>query len=230
MASEYVKCSGCKCLRHITDEYEVYKGMRRKNCKKCKEKRNKYKCIHGKQKAQCKDCGGTGICEHGRVKFSCKECGGSQICHHGRAKFSCKDCGGSRVCPHARQYQQCKECGGTNFCSHGHEKNTCKECDPSGHLKNLVSAKVRHALKSEKSKKQIEYLGCTIDEFKKHIENQFETGMNWDNYGEVWQIDHVVPIKYAQDGLTPSLEDTIERLHWSNTKPLFSEENKSKGC
>jgi hypothetical protein len=53
--------------------------------------------------------------------------------------------------------------------------------------------------------------------------------MSLDNYGEVWQIDHIIPIKYKQDGKEPSLEDTIKRLHWSNTQPLFTEENLSKG-
>ena len=75
MATEYVKCSGCKCLRHITDEYEVYKGTRRKTCLTCKENRNKNKCKHGKAKCKCKECGGSRICEHGREKNLCKECG-----------------------------------------------------------------------------------------------------------------------------------------------------------
>jgi hypothetical protein len=52
--------------------------------------------------------------------------------------------------------------------------------------------------------------------------------MSWDNYGEVWHIDHIIPIKYKQDGKEPSLEDTIERIHWSNTQPMFAEENIAK--
>jgi hypothetical protein len=175
MATEYIKCTACKCLRHITEEYEVYKGTRRKTCLKCKEKRNKNKCKHDKRKNQCKDCGGSQICEHGR------------------------------------------------------EKRRCKECDPLGHLKHNVSSRVRQALNSDKSKTSLEYLGCTIEQFKEHIGFQFETVMNWDNHGEVWHIDHIIPIKYKQDGEEPSLEDTIERLHWTNTQPLFSEENKAKG-
>lgn len=39
-SNTYIKCSGCNCLR-AEDEYEVYKGTRRKNCLKCKEKRAK---------------------------------------------------------------------------------------------------------------------------------------------------------------------------------------------
>ena len=72
------------------------------------------------------------------------------------------------------------------------------------------------------------YLGCSIEEFKAHIEKQFKEGMTWDNFGQ-WHIDHITPIKYKQDGKAPTLEDTIKRLHWSNTQPLWAEENLRKG-
>jgi len=50
-------------------------------------------------------------------------------------------------------------------------------------------------------------------------------GMSWDNYGTDWQIDHIIPIKYDN----PSLEDVIERLHYTNTQPLHATENMAKG-
>jgi hypothetical protein len=39
---EYYHCKGCKCRRHI-DEFEIYKGQRRKSCLKCKAKRERNK-------------------------------------------------------------------------------------------------------------------------------------------------------------------------------------------
>jgi hypothetical protein len=83
---------------------------------------------------------------------------------------------------------------------------------------------VRHGLKANKSKHSIEYLGCPIDEFKQHIEKQFKEGMTWDNHGE-WHIDHIVPLKYNN----PTIEEVIERLHYTNTQPLLASENMSKG-
>ena len=239
MAAEYAKCSGCKCLRHIVDEYEVYKGTRRKTCLKCKESRNKNKCKHGKVKNQCKECGGSRICEHGKIKSYCKECGGSAFCKHGRDKRRCKECGGSSICEHGKRKEICRDCGGSAICQHGIHKNICKdcdgslicehgkqkkrckECDPSGHLRSIVYERVRRALKSGTSKKTLEYLGCTIEQFKEHIGFQFKTGMNWDNYGEVWHIDHIISLKFKENGQEPSLEDTIKRLHWTNAQPLF---------
>jgi hypothetical protein len=103
-------------------------------------------------------------------------------------------------------------------------KSQCKTCDPPGHLRSIVSNRVRTALKGGKSKHSIEYLGCNIDEFKDHIGAQFKPGMTWDNHGE-WHIDHIVPIKYEN----PSIEEVMERLHFTNTQPLWADENISKG-
>ncbi|HSH50649.1 MAG TPA: hypothetical protein VK982_02900, partial [Bacteroidales bacterium] len=38
-------------------------------------------------------------------------------------------------------------------------------------------------LKNGSSKRASEYLGCNFKQFKKHLENQFEDGMSWDNQG-----------------------------------------------
>lgn len=83
---------------------------------------------------------------------------------------------------------------------------------------------MRHALQSDKTERSIEYLGCTIEEFKEHITKQFKEGMDWNNYGE-WEIDHIIPIKYNE----PTLEEVIERLHYTNTQPLWKPENAAKG-
>ena len=49
--------------------------------------------------------------------------------------------------------------------------------------------------------------------------------MSWENYGE-WHIDHKVPLKYNK----PSLEEVVQRLHYTNTQPMWASENISKGC
>jgi len=96
---------------------------------------------------------------------------------------------------------------------------------------------VHSALKGDKVLHSIEYLGCTIDEFKHHIEGTFQHGMSWDNHGairvdtpRVWNIDHCTPIKYpGADGGPPTLEEVAARLHWTNTKAMWADENIAKG-
>ena len=211
---ERKKCTFCKVDLLLTEFKPKRNGTLTKRCIQCldynkqwqQKNKDKYKCEHNKRKSRCKECGGGSICQHNRQKTQCKECGGSSICEHNRYKSTCKECGGSGICKHNRH------------------KSICKICNPQGHLVDIVRSSVRRALHSDKEKHSIEYLGCTIQHFKEHIEKQFVEGMTWDNYGE-WHIDHIIPLKYEN----PTMEETIERLHWENTQPLWATDNKSKG-
>ena len=74
----------------------------------------------------------------------------------------------------------------------------------------------------------LDYLGCSGDAFRHHLENKFEIGMSWENYGE-WEIDHIVPIKYpGADGGPPTLAEAEARLHYLNTQSLWRDENRRK--
>ena len=94
-----------------------------------------------------------------------------------------------------------------------------------GHLAGVVRHRVYAALKNDKDMSSTGYLGCNIKTFKKHIEHQFTEGMSWENYGE-WHIDHKILLKYKK----PSLEEVVQRLHNTNTQPIWVSENISKGC
>lgn len=87
----------------------------------------------------------------------------------------------------------------------------------------VVRSRMCEILKRKKTKKTVEYLGCTIEEFKAHIQQQFKEGMTWENHGQ-WHIDHIIPLKYQN----PSIEEVIERLYYRNTQPLWANENIQK--
>ena len=221
------KCEKCKCWR-LPHEFLNDKGRKLKSCIKCRDLNNKNKqknkCEHNREKARCKECGGASICEHNKRKSHCKDCGGSQICQHNKIKSQCKECGGASICEHNKIKSQCKDCGGSAICEHNRIKSHCKKCDPIGHLADIVGSRIRGALKSNKSKKSIEYLNCDIEDFKKHIESKFLEGMNWDNHGK-WHIDHIIPLQYQ----SPTIEQVMERLDWKNTQPLWATDNIAKG-
>lgn len=89
------------------------------------------------------------------------------------------------------------------------------------------------AIKNEyKSGSAVSDLGCSIEEFKKHLESKFESWMNWDNYGKyskekkTWQIDHKIAL--AKFDLS-NLEELKKACHYSNLQPMSSEENILKG-
>lgn len=107
-----------------------------------------------------------------------------------------------------------------------------RENEISVRIRDNVSRRINKALRninSVKSDKTIEYLNCSIDFFVKHIENQFNEGMSWDNYGRssgdvYWEIDHIIPINYEN----PTVENVIERMHYTNCQPMWAEENRTK--
>ena len=115
-----------------------------------------------------------------------------------------------------------------DYCEHNTKKRQCKECHPRGYLKMLVSARIREALKANKSKKSLDYLGCDIATFRAHLESTFKENMTWENQGD-WEIDHIIPVAYKQDGVEPSMEEVGLRLHYTNTQALWKSENRAKG-
>jgi hypothetical protein len=74
-----------------------------------------------------------------------------------------------------------------------------------------------------------EILGCSIEEFKEHIEAQFTEGMSWENHGK-WHIDHREALRApGASGGEPTIEEVFARLHFSNTQPLKARDNLRKG-
>jgi len=74
-----------------------------------------------------------------------------------------------------------------------------------------------------KNSKTFQILGCSFEEFKKHIERQFTKGMTWENQGE-WHLDHIYPVSLAKDS-----EELIRLNHYTNFQPLWAEDNLQKG-
>jgi predicted transcriptional regulator/Uri superfamily endonuclease len=74
-----------------------------------------------------------------------------------------------------------------------------------------------------KKSKTCQILGCSFEEFKRHIERQFKKGMAWENRS-LWHIDHVIPVSSAK-----TEEEIILLNHFTNLRPIWAAENFSKG-
>ncbi len=100
-----------------------------------------------------------------------------------------------------------------------------KKKDPKFKLMVTLRTRIYQALQAKSWKKGTkfsEYIGCTLEELKKHIEYQFLLGMTWENHGE-WHIDHIVPLDSAQ------AEEELYRLcHYTNLQPLWAKDNRTK--
>jgi hypothetical protein len=91
-----------------------------------------------------------------------------------------------------------------------------------------LSTSLRDCLKAvsaRKFSKTTDILGCSISDFKLYIESKFEVGMDWDNYGKIWHLDHIIP-RALFDLLK---QDQVRAcFHFSNYQPMFVTENISK--
>lgn len=87
------------------------------------------------------------------------------------------------------------------------------------------ATKISQIVKTKKGKTSLEYLGCTLEEFKAHIESQWQEGMTWENHSaDGWHIDHIKPI----DWYIKNSDDPWQANHYTNLQPLWAKENLSK--
>jgi len=91
----------------------------------------------------------------------------------------------------------------------------------------LLRGRLTSAIKdNRKSGSAIDDLGCTIEEFKVHLESQFKEGMTWDNWAlDGWHIDHKKQL--SKFDLTDR-EQFKEAAHFTNLQPLWWWENLEK--
>lgn len=86
-------------------------------------------------------------------------------------------------------------------------------------MRSRINAGLRKKIKSTSTKK---LLGCTIKQFREHLESLFSSEMTWNNYGSYWHIDHILSCSAFE--LQNSEEQEI-CFHWTNMRPLEAIEN-----
>lgn len=102
-----------------------------------------------------------------------------------------------------------------------------RKSDQHFRLRGILTNRIRTALKFKtKAKQTLILLGCSLEEFKAHLESQFTEGMSWDNQGQFgWHIDHIVPCSYFD--LLDSFQQQL-CFHWTNYQPLWRNDNIKK--
>jgi len=112
-------------------------------------------------------------------------------------------------------------------CNFRYNRLKCKDCerdDPLEKFKRIIRSRIYIALKSKKSMKTIQYLGCSKNDY---LEWMLRNDKNYtlDNHGKEWHIDHVIPLSCFD------LEKEDQQLiafNWRNTMPLNAKENLAK--
>jgi hypothetical protein len=96
--------------------------------------------------------------------------------------------------------------------------------NPQVPLRSQARSIVRSVIVKEK---EIRKFGYSLVDLITVLEGHFDSSMDFLNYGTVWEIDHVEPLKCFD------LTDYVQfcrAIHPSNLQPLFRGENQSKGA
>ena len=109
-----------------------------------------------------------------------------------------------------------------------------RETDPLYKLSSNIRSSISYYITSkgyQKESRTHEILGCSFEQLKHHLENQFIDWMNWDNYGnpvdgliepnKSWDIDHIIPLSSATNE-----QELLELCKYTNLQPLCSYHNR----
>lgn len=91
-------------------------------------------------------------------------------------------------------------------------------------LLRASTVRVFKQIKQDKKASTEDLLGCSSEEAKQHIEEQFVEGMSWDNHGD-WHIDHIKPIDWWVKNSPETIKDAC---HYTNLQPLWAVDNLTK--
>ena len=171
----------------------------------------------------------------------CSKCGVvkdvGEFCVHKRSKGGrdcrCKECKGKQDKEYSEKNKEkilskAKEYKKAHRKRYNEWERNKKKTDPNYKLSSLVRSKVFKLLKGDnKQNSSLSFLGCSVEEARKHIEAQFRPGMSWENHGQYgWHIDHIRPLSSFD---LADLEQAKIAFHYTNLQPLWAEENLTKG-
>lgn len=139
-----------------------------------------------------------------------------------QAKRLCATCG-KEFLPTRPEYKTCCRACGTTY------RIARRKVDPMVKIRNklaLFCCSVISRCLRGKTDKTAKMLGYTVKDLRAHLEEYFESGMSWENYGnkaDQWSIDHTRPISRF-----PAAATVKEINALSNLRPMWHTQNCSK--
>ena len=105
--------------------------------------------------------------------------------------------------------------------------------DRLSYRKNIHKHAWRQILKNYLNRKSLRkidrtynLLKYTIDDLKSNLESKFDCDMTWKNYGQKWQIDHIVHVSYFKTDTPPHIANSLENLRPLSSILNISRQNK----
>lgn len=98
---------------------------------------------------------------------------------------------------------------------------------PTNRIAKNMRDRMRSALRGlSKKESTLNMTGISFEELKNYFESKFTIGMTWDNYGNGWHIDHIIPCNFFD--FTKEEHQQI-CFYYKNLQPMWAKENISKG-
>ena len=98
--------------------------------------------------------------------------------------------------------------------------------NPNARLALNLRTRLNRAIDIKQKKgSAVRDLGCTIEYLREYLAQLFRDDMSWDNYGPVWEIDHIIPLSLFD--LTDR-DQFLKACHYTNLQPLYIGENRRK--
>lgn len=89
---------------------------------------------------------------------------------------------------------------------------------------NIWQCRLGHYMRVPLQKDKKTRFGCSVWELRAHFESQFSPLMCWENYGKLWEVDHVVPV--SRFDLPREL---FSAFHYTNLRPRLVALNRIDG-
>ena len=139
--------------------------------------------------------------------------------------YWCKDC--------QREYNKQRDPGWSKeYYQNNKEKILRKSKEknslPQNKLSNIMRSGIYKCIKQNKAGYHWETLiSYSVQELKEYLEEQFDENMSWDNIGDYWEIDHIIPVNTFN---FTSYTDREFQICWSlmNLRPLEKTKNRSR--
>lgn len=206
----------CKeCLKYLKSN--VWDSHDKEGCEK-RKKNNRNKYTH---EWYAKHPTITKICSSCNKEKSLIEFGKGLLGLYGK-RSDCKECVNSKSSEYKKNHREL-----TNS-QHYEYYNRVLRFDKKFRITTNISSSISKSLKGKKEGKHWEDLvGYTRRDLMQHLKSQFDDKMNFDNYGEYWHLDHIIPV-CSYD--FKSYEDDDFKRCWSleNLRPLYKIENLKK--
>ena len=163
------------------------------------------------------------------MNIKCKICTEDKdISHFRKNRYTCRKCENNQRKQRYYENRESELIRVKNYKERNEEKvqEYRRDYKRKNKIQNALQTRLCQGLhKTHFSATLKQYLNCTYEKLYSWIEFQFYDGMNWENYGTFWHIDHTIPVSRFN---FQNEEDIKKCFNWINLRPLRKEKNLSK--